>query len=78
MGWDCWLRSAAYPARFMAADSHHSIVHARRISMTSMILCLAGAGGGGLLRTLNNNPALPGGEPKTQNAYLLNWRRSLL
>ncbi|XNM78734.1 hypothetical protein ACLK19_07065 [Escherichia coli] len=26
----------------MAANSHHSIVHARRISMTWMILCLAG------------------------------------
>ena len=31
-------------ARFMAADSHHSIVHARRISMTWMIL-LPGRGG---------------------------------
>lgn len=30
-------------ARFMAADSHHSIHTARRIGMTWMILCLAGA-----------------------------------
>jgi len=30
-------------ARFMAADSHHSIRTARRIGMTWMILCLAGA-----------------------------------
>ena len=29
-------------ARFMAADSHHTIRSARRISMTWMILCLAG------------------------------------
>lgn len=30
-------------ARFMAADSHHVIHNARRISMTWMILCLIGA-----------------------------------
>ncbi|KAB8310732.1 sodium/proline symporter PutP [Erwinia endophytica] len=30
-------------ARFMAADSHHSIHTARRIGMTWMILCLSGA-----------------------------------
>lgn len=30
-------------ARFMAADSHHTIRNARRISMTWMILCLGGA-----------------------------------
>jgi len=30
-------------ARFMAADSHHSMRSARRIGMTWMILCLAGA-----------------------------------
>ncbi|NUU65346.1 sodium/proline symporter PutP [Enterobacteriaceae bacterium BIT-l23] len=29
-------------ARFMAADSHHTIVNARRIGMTWMILCLLG------------------------------------
>ncbi|HHQ4712044.1 TPA: sodium/proline symporter PutP [Aeromonas veronii] len=30
-------------ARFMAADSHHSMANARRISMTWMVFCLAGA-----------------------------------
>ncbi|RNM25085.1 sodium/proline symporter PutP [Dickeya undicola] len=30
-------------ARFMAADSHHTIRNARRISMIWMVLCLAGA-----------------------------------
>ena len=30
-------------ARFMAADSHHSMASARRISMTWMVLCLGGA-----------------------------------
>lgn len=30
-------------ARFMAADSHHSMTNARRISMTWMVLCLGGA-----------------------------------
>ncbi len=33
MGWG-WVTSGSRTARFMAADSHHSIVHARRISMT--------------------------------------------
>ncbi len=35
-------------ARFMAADSHHTIHRARRISITWMILCLMGAIGVGL------------------------------
>ncbi|ACQ67869.1 MULTISPECIES: sodium/proline symporter PutP [Candidatus Hamiltonella] len=35
-------------ARFMAADSHHTIHRARRISITWMILCLTGAIGVGL------------------------------
>ena len=30
-------------ARFMAADSHHSMASARRISMTWMVFCLGGA-----------------------------------
>ena len=49
-------------ARFMAADSHHSIVHARRISMTWMILCLAGAVAVGFfgIAYFNNNPQLAG------------------
>ncbi|WP_044177762.1 sodium/proline symporter PutP [Phytobacter massiliensis] len=44
MGWGLgYFGQPHILARFMAADSHHSIVHARRISMTWMILCLAGA-----------------------------------
>lgn len=43
MGWGLgYFGQPHVLARFMAADSHHSIVHARRISMTWMILCLAG------------------------------------
>jgi sodium/proline symporter len=43
MGWGLgYFGQPHILARFMAADSHHSIVHARRISMTWMILCLAG------------------------------------
>jgi len=55
-------------ARFMAADSHHTIVHARRISMTWMILCLAGAVGVGFfgIAYYENNPLVAG--PVTQNA----------
>lgn len=35
MGWGLgYFGQPHIPARFMAADSHHSIVHARRISMT--------------------------------------------
>lgn len=46
----------------MAADSHHTIVHARRISMTWMILCLAGACAVGFfgIAYFNNNPAQAG------------------
>ncbi len=46
----------------MAADSHHSIVHARRISMTWMILCLAGAVAVGFFWycLLNEHPAVAG------------------
>ena len=44
MGWGLgYFGQPHILARFMAADSHHSIVHARRISMTWMILCLGGA-----------------------------------
>ncbi|MGU0160381.1 sodium:solute symporter family transporter [Escherichia coli] len=44
MGWGLgYFGQPHILARFMAADSHHSIVHARRISMTWMILyCLQG------------------------------------
>ncbi|WP_313063668.1 sodium/proline symporter PutP [Atlantibacter hermannii] len=44
MGWGLgYFGQPHILARFMAADSHHTIVHARRISMAWMILCLAGA-----------------------------------
>lgn len=43
MGWGLgYFGQPHVLARFMAADSHHSIVHARRISMTRMILCWQG------------------------------------
>ena len=46
----------------VAADSHYSIVHARRISMTWMILCLAGAVAVGFfgIAYFNNNPGVAG------------------
>ncbi|MFK8258947.1 sodium/proline symporter PutP [Erwinia sp. AnSW2-5] len=49
-------------ARFMAADSHRSIRTARRIGMTWMILCLAGAVAVGFfgIAYFQNNPALAG------------------
>ncbi|PWC14623.1 sodium/proline symporter PutP [Brenneria corticis] len=44
MGWGLgYFGQPHILARFMAADSHHIIHRARRISMTWMILCLAGA-----------------------------------
>lgn len=44
MGWGLgYFGQPHILARFMAADSHHIIHSARRISMTWMILCLAGA-----------------------------------
>ncbi|HGE9945526.1 TPA: sodium/solute symporter [Salmonella enterica subsp. enterica serovar Panama] len=63
MGWGLgYFGQPHILARFMAADSHHSIVHARRISMTWMILCLAGAVAVGFfgIAYFNNNPALAG------------------
>ncbi|PKE30915.1 sodium/proline symporter PutP [Rahnella sp. AA] len=49
-------------ARFMAADSHHTIRSARRISMTWMILCLAGTIAVGFfgIAYFSNNPAVAG------------------
>lgn len=49
-------------ARFMAADSHHTIRSARRISMTWMILCLAGAVSVGFfgIAYFNNHPEQAG------------------
>lgn len=44
MGWGLgYFGQPHILARFMAADSHHTIRSARRISMIWMILCLAGA-----------------------------------
>ena len=63
MGWGLgYFGQPHILARFMAADSHHSIVHARRISMTWMILCLAGAVAVGFfgIAYFNNNPAVAG------------------
>lgn len=63
MGWGLgYFGQPHILARFMAADSHHSIVHARRISMTWMILCLAGAVAVGFfgIAYFNNNPQLAG------------------
>ena len=49
-------------ARFMAADSHHTIRSARRISMTWMILCLVGAVSVGFfgIAYFNNHPEQAG------------------
>ncbi|KFD19084.1 sodium/proline symporter PutP [Tatumella ptyseos] len=49
-------------ARFMAADSHRSMVAARRIGMTWMILCLAGAVSVGFfgIAYFDNHPELAG------------------
>ncbi|WP_333901281.1 sodium/proline symporter PutP [Enterobacter wuhouensis] len=63
MGWGLgYFGQPHILARFMAADSHHTIVHARRISMTWMILCLAGACAVGFfgIAYFNNNPAQAG------------------
>ena len=63
MGWGLgYFGQPHILARFMAADSHHSIVHARRISMAWMILCLAGAVAVGFfgIAYFNNNPQLAG------------------
>ena len=63
MGWGLgYFGQPHILARFMAADSHHTIVHARCISMTWMILCLAGACAVGFfgIAYFNNNPAQAG------------------
>lgn len=63
MGWGLgYFGQPHVLARFMAADSHHSIVHARRISMTWMILCLAGAVAVGFfgIAYFNEHPAVAG------------------
>ncbi|EON10858.1 sodium/proline symporter PutP [Pandoraea sp. SD6-2] len=49
-------------ARFMAADSHHTIRHAKRISMTWMVLCLLGTIAVGFfgIAYFENNPTRAG------------------
>lgn len=49
-------------ARFMASDSHHTIVKARRIAMTWMTLCLGGAVAVGFfgIAYFQNHPELAG------------------
>ena len=79
MGWGLgYFGQPHILARFMAADSHHSIVHARRISMTWMILCLAGAVAVGFfgIAYFNNNPQLAGAVNQNAERVLLNWRKS--
>ncbi len=51
MAWGLGLRQPHILARFMAADSHHSMANARRISMTWMVLCLRWRRGHRLLRS---------------------------
>ena len=61
MGWGLgYFGQPHILARFMASDSHHTIVHARRISMAWMILCLAGAVAVGFfgIAYFNENPTL--------------------
>ncbi|MBK4716676.1 MULTISPECIES: sodium/proline symporter PutP [Tenebrionibacter/Tenebrionicola group] len=61
MGWGLgYFGQPHILARFMAADSHHTIVHARRISMIWMVLCLAGAVAVGFfgIAYFSNNPQL--------------------
>lgn len=69
MGWGLgYFGQPHILARFMAADSHHTIVHARRISMAWMILCLAGTVAVGFfgIAYFANNPSLAG--PVSHNA----------
>lgn len=63
MGWGLgYFGQPHILARFMAADSHHVIHKARRISMTWMIFCLAGAVAVGFfgIAFFANNPSLAG------------------
>ena len=68
MGWGLgYFGQPHILARFMAADSVKSIANARRISMTWMILCLAGTCGVGFfgIAYFSANPDLAG--PVTEN-----------
>ncbi|MEG0211163.1 sodium/proline symporter PutP, partial [Hafnia sp.] len=63
MGWGLgYFGQPHILARFMAADSHHTIRKARRISMTWMILCLGGAVAVGFfgIAYFENNPGQAG------------------
>lgn len=63
MGWGLgYFGQPHILARFMAADSHQTIGKARRISMTWMILCLAGAVAVGFfgIAYFENNPGQAG------------------
>lgn len=63
MGWGLgYFGQPHILARFMAADSHQTIRKARRISMTWMILCLAGAVAVGFfgIAYFENNPSQAG------------------
>ncbi|STQ70625.1 sodium/proline symporter PutP [Hafnia alvei] len=63
MGWGLgYFGQPHILARFMAADSHHTIRNARRISMTWMILCLGGAVAVGFfgIAYFENNPSQAG------------------
>lgn len=63
MGWGLgYFGQPHILARFMAADSHQTIRKARRISMTWMILCLAGAVAVGFfgIAYFENNPGQAG------------------
>ena len=63
MGWGLgYFGQPHILARFMAADSHHTIRKARRISMTWMILCLGGAVAVGFfgIAYFENNPSQAG------------------
>jgi sodium/proline symporter len=81
MGWGLgYFGQPHILARFMAADSHHSIVHARRISMTWMILCLAGRWRSASLvsPTSITTRAWRARLTRTPSACLSNWRKSCL
>ncbi|ARD38536.1 sodium/proline symporter PutP [Edwardsiella ictaluri] len=63
MGWGLgYFGQPHILARFMAADSHHSLINARRISMTWMVFCLLGAVSVGFfgIAYFTNHPALAG------------------
>jgi len=66
-------------ARFMAADSHHSIRNARRIGMTWMILCLGGAVAVGFfgIAYFQNNPAQAAGVTDNNERIFIELARIL-